>query len=77
MPEKVVKLNLRLPGGLHRRLQKEAELNHVSLNTEIINQLEGHRSATAKLVKEIAEQAAETASTIVAERMGTFYQAKK
>jgi HicB family len=39
MSEKIVKLNLRLPGGLHRRLQKEAKQNNVSLNTEIINQL--------------------------------------
>jgi hypothetical protein len=37
----VVKLNLRLPKALHRKLRQAAKANNVSLNTEIINQLEG------------------------------------
>jgi hypothetical protein len=37
----VVKLNLRLPKALHRKLRQAAQANNVSLNTEIINQLEG------------------------------------
>jgi HicB-like protein involved in pilus formation len=37
-----IKLNLRLPKSLHRRLTREAKENSVSLNTEIIHQLEGH-----------------------------------
>ena len=35
----VVKLNLRLPKALHRKLHQAAKANNVSLNTEIINQL--------------------------------------
>jgi hypothetical protein len=35
----VVKLNLRLPKALHRKLHQTAKANNVSLNTEIINQL--------------------------------------
>ncbi len=40
----VVKLNLRLPKALHRKLHQAAKANNVSLNTEIINQLEGRSS---------------------------------
>ena len=32
-------LHLRLPKSLYKRLQRQAKRNHVSLNTEIINQL--------------------------------------
>jgi len=32
-------LHLRLPKGLYKRLQRQAKRNHVSLNTEIVNQL--------------------------------------
>ena len=35
----VVKLNLRLPKPLHKWLTQQARRNHVSLNTEILNQL--------------------------------------
>jgi hypothetical protein len=41
----VVKLNLRLPKSLHQRLQRKARLRKVSLNTEIINELEGYDAA--------------------------------
>jgi hypothetical protein len=40
----VVKLNLRLPKALHRKLRQAAKANNVSLNTEIINELEGRSS---------------------------------
>jgi hypothetical protein len=40
----VVKLNLRLPKALHRKLRQAANANNVSLNTEIVNQLEGRSS---------------------------------
>jgi predicted HicB family RNase H-like nuclease len=40
-PAATVKLNLRLPKGLHRRLAQQAKRNNVSLNTEIINLLDG------------------------------------
>jgi len=34
-----IKLNLRLPKPLHKRLKQQARRNNVSLNTEIVNQL--------------------------------------
>jgi pyruvate/oxaloacetate carboxyltransferase len=43
-----IKLNLRLPKPLHRRIKQQAKRNNVSLNTEIVNQLEGAEAATAK-----------------------------
>jgi HicB-like protein involved in pilus formation len=39
-----IKLNLRLPKPLHKRLKQQARRNNVSLNTEIVNQLEGRQS---------------------------------
>jgi HicB-like protein involved in pilus formation len=51
-----VKLNLRLPKSLHRKLQRDAKRNNVSLNTEIIHQLEGHDvSAVQRLEGPISE----------------------
>jgi hypothetical protein len=47
-----IKLNLRLPKPLHKRLKQQARRNNVSLNTEIVNQLEG---AEAAAVERIAE----------------------
>jgi Arc-like DNA binding domain len=43
-----IKLVLRLPKGLHKRLKQQARRNNVSLNTEIVNQLEGSDAATAR-----------------------------
>jgi hypothetical protein len=43
-----IKLNLRLPKPLHKRLKQQARRNNVSLNTEIVNQLEGHHEAALK-----------------------------
>jgi hypothetical protein len=37
--DEVIKLNLRLPGHLHRRLEREAARAGRSLNTEIIERL--------------------------------------
>jgi len=48
-----IKLNLRLPKPLHRRLKQQAKRNNVSLNTEIVNQLEGTEKSTAKRMAEI------------------------
>jgi hypothetical protein len=45
-----IKLNLRLPKPLHKRLKQQARRNNVSLNTEIVNQLEGYEAATIKRV---------------------------
>jgi HicB family len=52
-----IKLVLRLPKPLHKRLKRQARLNNVSLNTEIVNQLEGHRSAVAQQAMETIAQA--------------------
>ena len=61
----VVKLNLRLPKALHRKLQQAAKANNVSLNTEIINQLEGRSSQTIEqLIGFIQETANATAAAI-------------
>jgi HicB family len=39
--EEIVKLQLRLPASLHRRLVQRAQRNRTSLNTEILKALEG------------------------------------
>jgi uncharacterized membrane protein YheB (UPF0754 family) len=43
-----VKLVLRLPKSLHKRLRQQAARNNVSLNTEIVTQLEGAEAAAEK-----------------------------
>src|SRR5262245_66629777 len=48
-----IKLNLRLPPALHKRLKQQARRNNVSLNTEIVNQLEGAETSMAKRMAEI------------------------
>jgi hypothetical protein len=45
-------LHLRLPKGLYKRLQQQAKRNNVSLNTEIVNQLEGQEAAFVERVAE-------------------------
>jgi predicted CopG family antitoxin len=52
-----VKLNLRLPKRLHRQLVQQARRNNVSLNTEIVNQLEGSEAATAKRMADVVQPA--------------------
>jgi len=72
------KLVLRLPKPLHKRLKQQARRNDVSLNTEIVNQLEGRetlgpglfsgfiqeefRKVLEHIYPEIAEKAAELAT---------------
>jgi hypothetical protein len=51
-PADTVNLILRLPKALHRRLTQQARRNNVSLNTEIINELEGREAALVKWVHE-------------------------
>ena len=63
----VVKLNLRLPKALHRKLHQAAKANNVSLNTEIINQLEG-RSSQGPIPEQVKNIIQATA-TATAERM--------
>jgi hypothetical protein len=50
-------LHLRLPKKLYKSLQRRARLNNVSLNTEIINELEGRGSAVAQQAMETIAQA--------------------
>jgi hypothetical protein len=68
-----IKLNLRLPKSLHKRLKQQARRNNVSLNTEIVNQLEGSEAATAKrmteAMKPLVEDAIETAVAQVTRRL--------
>jgi len=56
----VVKLNLRLPKALHRKLHQAARANNVSLNTEIINQLEARSwyGQTPDQVKNLIQETA-------------------
>jgi hypothetical protein len=52
-----IKLNLRLPKALHKQLKQQARRNNVSLNTEIINQLQGYEVATVERTTEIVAAA--------------------
>jgi HicB family len=61
----VVKLNLRLPKALHRKLQQAAKANNVSLNTEIINQLEGHSSQTIEQLKGFIQETANATAAAI------------
>jgi hypothetical protein len=56
-----IKLNLRLPKHLHKRLKHQAQRNNVSLNTEIVNQLEGAEAAMAKRMADALRPALEEA----------------
>jgi hypothetical protein len=53
-----VKLNVRLPPALHKRLVAQARRNKISLNQEIVNQLEGYEAATVKRTTEIIKSSA-------------------
>jgi hypothetical protein len=68
-----IKLNLRLPKPLHRRLKQQAKRNNVWLNTEIVNVLEGAEAATAKrmaeAMKPLVEDLIETAVVNVTGRL--------
>jgi hypothetical protein len=67
----VVKLNLRLPKALHRKLHQAARANNVSLNTEIINQLEG-RSAHFPVPDRVQNIIQATAAATVERAMQAF-----
>jgi hypothetical protein len=60
MPESktadAVKLVLRLPKSLHKRLRHQAARNNVSLNTEIVTQLEGAEAAAEKRMLTVLEK---------------------
>jgi hypothetical protein len=67
-----IKLNLRLPKQLHKRLKQQAKRNNVSLNTEIVNQLEGHEAAsiarTAEWLKPALDDAIKEAIELAVHR---------
>jgi HicB family len=56
-----IKLNLRLPKHLHKRLKQQARRNNVSLNTEIVNQLEGHEASSVARMAEWLKPALDNA----------------
>src|SRR5262245_48394985 len=66
-----IKLNLRLSKGLHARLVKMAKRNNVSLNTEIVNQLEGYEAATinriAKIMQPLLDEAVKASASVGSE----------
>jgi HicB-like protein involved in pilus formation len=67
----VVKLNLRLPKALHKKLHQAARANNVSLNTEIINQLDG-RSAHFSVPDRVQTLIQATATATVERAMQAF-----
>jgi hypothetical protein len=72
-----IKLNLRLPKPLHKRLKQQARRNNVSLNTEIINQLEGAVAATAKRMAEALRPALDHAIAEAIEKATGRSQSRK
>jgi hypothetical protein len=66
-----IKLNLRLPKPLHRRLKQQAKRNNVSLNTEIVNQLDepARRKLLRETMKPILDEAIEQ---IIAKATGRY-----
>jgi len=67
-----IKLVLRLPKALHKRLTQQARRNNVSLNTEIVNQLEGHEAATVERAREIIKPMIEEATRTRTGLLGTL-----
>jgi hypothetical protein len=66
------KFLLRLPPALHKRLVTQARRNKISLNQEIVNQLEGYEAATVKRTTEIIQpmiKSSSGAAVVVAEAM--------
>jgi HicB family len=51
-PADTVNLILRLPKALHKRLKQEARRHNVSLNTEIVNQLEDDEAVNVERMAE-------------------------
>jgi len=61
---------LRLPKPLHRQMTQRAKRNNHSLNTEIVNQLEGHTAAIMKDAVKIAQPLLDGAVDRAAEAAG-------
>jgi hypothetical protein len=74
----MAKFLLRLPKGLHRRLVQQAKRNNVSLNTEIINLLEGRGAADMETIATMAaEKAVHTMTMAGSAPSSTFAQPSK
>ena len=56
---------LRLPKPLRNRLLAQAKRNNVSLNTEIVNQLEGYDKRTTEIVHEAVRASATITAEVV------------
>jgi hypothetical protein len=53
---KAIKLNVRMPPALHKRLKQQAKRNNVSLNTEIVNQLSCRETLATALGEDFWER---------------------
>src|SRR5262249_57982706 len=74
-----VKLNLRLPKSLHRQLVQQSARRNVSLNTEIVEQLQGsqarsHKDLQKKLVEVVTKSMSDSPPS---ERVREWLQQKK
>jgi exonuclease VII small subunit len=49
----IVSIHLRLPKGLHKRLQKDADRSGNSLNSEIVSQLESYGPALDEAIADL------------------------
>jgi non-canonical (house-cleaning) NTP pyrophosphatase len=67
-----IKLNLRLPKPLHKRLKQQARRNNVSLNTEIVNQLEGQQPLFEKTVRSALQRAIQSFMEAPLDQEGPF-----
>lgn len=72
MPDDMAKFLLRLPKGLHKRLVQQAKRNNVSLNTEIINLLEGRGAADMEKIATMAAEKAISTMTMMGSEPSKF-----
>jgi hypothetical protein len=76
-----VKFLLRLPKGLHRRLLQDAKRRNVSLNTQIVDELQGYEKAAVEriteIVKPLLDEAVSTSSTVATDRVYEILQSHK
>jgi HicB family len=77
VPDDMAKFLLRLPKGLHRRLAQQAKRNNVSLNTEILNLLEGRGAADMEKIATMAAEKAINTMTMMGSEPSKFTQPSK
>ena len=66
-----IKLVLRLPKPLHRQLTVEARRRGVSLNTQIVDQLQGYEARTVQSVTDIVQPLIDEAVKVSSETAAT------